>query len=173
MAALTRAPARLGAGRLLCVDGLAGSGKTSLATEVARLTGGMVLHTDEMLAGWRGLPGLADTLTALLVPLARDEASSWRRWDWHASAFTEVVPVAAPAPGAVVVVEGVGAAVGRHRSLASLVVWVEAEAELRRARGRERDGEEQQPYWDQWLLDEADLHARARTRENADLRFVT
>ncbi len=52
--ALSRPPT-LGAGRLVCVDGPAGSGKTSLADAVARRTAAQVVHMDDLYGGWDGL----------------------------------------------------------------------------------------------------------------------
>ncbi|PUA79585.1 uridine kinase family protein [Nocardioides currus] len=159
----------LGDGRLVCIDGPAGSGKTTLAEALAELTGAPVVHTDEMLEGWRGLPGLAASVDALLRPLAAGR-SSWRRWDWHASAWAERVPVA-PAP--LLVVEGVGAGAAAYDDLVTTLVWVEAEPEVRLDRWRRRDGEMMAAHWEQWLADEDALHARERTRERADLVYAS
>ena len=41
-------PPTLGRGRLLCVDGPAGSGKTTLADEVRAITGAPVVHMDNL-----------------------------------------------------------------------------------------------------------------------------
>ncbi|HET7069701.1 MAG TPA: 4-amino-4-deoxy-L-arabinose transferase, partial [Nocardioides sp.] len=73
----------LGEGRLLCVDGPAGSGKTTLAAEVASLAGGAaVIHMDDLFEGWRGLAQVDDQLGTLLRPLAEGFPGSYRRWDW-------------------------------------------------------------------------------------------
>ena len=52
--ALARPPT-LGDGRLVCVDGPAGSGKTTLAAGIAARTGAPVLHMDDLYPGWSGL----------------------------------------------------------------------------------------------------------------------
>ena len=67
--ALSRSPT-LGTGRLVCVDGPAGSGKTTLAEEVASLSGAPVIHMDDLFEGWDGLPHVNDQLDTLLPPLA-------------------------------------------------------------------------------------------------------
>ena len=52
-------PPTLGAGRLVCVDGPAGSGKTTLAAAVAALAPRRTLvHIDDLYDGWDGLPGV-------------------------------------------------------------------------------------------------------------------
>lgn len=164
-------PPTLGSGRLVCVDGLAGSGKTTLARELAALAPeALVLGTDEMLEGWRGLPGLGASIEALLRPLAEGRAGSWRRWDWYDErwAGTETVP---PVP--LLVLEGVGSAAAAYDDLVTLLVWVEADRETRLARWLERDGEGQRPHWAHWLADEAALHRREDTRSRADVVIRT
>jgi uridine kinase len=160
-------PPTLGTGRLVCVDGPAGAGKTTLALDIARQApGALVLHTDEMLEGWGGLPGLGQSVCDLLAPLSQGLAGRWRRWDWHASdwAATETVR-----PTDLLVLEGVGSAPVGCAQLVTTLVWVETPRDTRLTRWWDRDGEAQRPYWDAWLADEAALHARDRTRERADL----
>ncbi len=163
--ALSR-PATLHAGRLVCVDGPAGSGKTTLASGIAEVTGAEVVHTDELLQGWRGLPGLARTLDAMLRPVADGGVGSWRRWDWAADGWAEDHALE-PAP--LLVVEGVGSGAALIADLVTVLVWVEAPADLRLTRGMLRDGEEMAPQWKQWMVDEEELYAREQTRERADI----
>ena len=164
-------PPTLGAGRLICVDGPTGSGKTTLASALAELVdGATVLHTDEMLGGWQGLPDLADSIRALLEPLAHGEAGTWRRWDWHVYAWAETRVVE---PCDLLVIEGVGSWSPYVAPCVTTLVWVEAAEGVRMRRGIERDGDDFAPYWDQWAIDEATLFARDRTREHADLVVAT
>ncbi|WP_225868970.1 MULTISPECIES: uridine kinase [unclassified Nocardioides] len=168
--ALSRPPT-LGAGRLICIDGLAGSGKTTLARSLATLAPeAVVLGTDEMLEGWRGLPGLGASVEALLRPLAAGAPGSYRRWDWYADRWAESVTVE-PAP--LLVVEGVGSAASSYRDLVTILVWVEADRDVRLARWLERDGEDQRPHWADWLADEEALHLREGTRARADVVVAT
>ncbi len=164
-------PPTLGAGRLICIDGLAGSGKTTLAREVVALAPeAVVLATDEMLEGWRGLPGLGRSVEALLRPLAEGRPGTWRRWDWYADGWsgTETVD-----PTPLLVLEGVGCAAASYDDLVTLLVWVEADRSVRLSRGLERDGEQLREHWLTWLDDEAALHEREDTRARADLVLRT
>lgn len=160
-------PATLGAGRLICVDGPAGSGKTTLAASLTQLTdGARVVHLDDLYAGWNGLSRLDAQLGDLLLPLAGGRPGSYRRHDWLTGETAETV-VVDPVP--LLVLEGVGSGASRFAALQTVLVWVEAPHELRRQRGLARDGEAFAPHWEQWARDEASLFARERTRERADL----
>ena len=165
------APPTLGSTRLVCVDGPAGSGKTTLAAALADVVrDAQVVHCDEMLQGWRGLPGLAASVEHLLAPLADDGAGRWRRWDWLADGWAEWHSVAA---GGLLVLEGVGSWSPAIAPLVGCLVWVEAGSDLRLARGLARDGEAMRPQWEQWRLDEDALFARLRTRAHADVLVAT
>ena len=108
----SRPTRRSGPGRLICVDGPAGSGKTTLAEELASLSGAPVIHMDDLFEGWDGLPRISDQLDTLLPPLAEGRPGSYRRWDWPGDAWAETVLVP-PAP--LLVLEGVGSGALAHR----------------------------------------------------------
>ena len=160
-----RAPT-LGRGRLLCVDGPAGSGKTTLATAVATTAGAPLVHTDDLLDGWDGLAGLPATLLDLLTPLADGRPGRVPRYDWHAGRFAGSVELE-PAP--LLVVEGVGSGALPAARWATVLVWVEAPYDLRMRRGLERDGDAFAPHWEAWARAEEAHFAEHRTRERADL----
>ncbi len=160
-------PPTLGEARLICIDGPAGSGKTTLAAAVAALEPTVrVVHMDDLYEGWHGLPGLAERLDALLRPLSRGVAGTYRRYDWVAEAFVETVSVA-PVP--LLLLEGVGCASRRHADLVTALAWVEAPVDVRLHRGLARDGEAMRPQWLQWQVEEAAHFAREDTRRRADV----
>lgn len=165
-------PVVSGTPRLICVDGLAGSGKTTLAdglerAAVERALTVTVVHTDDLLAGWGGLLEVGSTVLGDVVePLRVGRPASYRRYDWEAGAFAELVAV--PAVD-VVIIEGCGSAPPGVDGTAALVVYVEAPDNVRLERGLERDGAGMRPEWLAWMADERRLAARDRTRERANV----
>jgi uridine kinase len=171
---LARVP-RLGRVRLVCVDGPAGSGKTSFAARLAdRLDSDAIrvgtVHLDDLYEGWSGLEGTVwQRLTAqVLEPMRAGKPGRYQRYDWVAGAFADWVDV--PVPD-VLVLEGCGAARRAAAPDAVLSVWVEAPAALRLARGLERDGEALRDEWIAWSASEAAHFDRERTRARADVRL--
>lgn len=163
---LSRKPA-LGDVRLVCIDGPAGSGKTTLAARLADALGGVVLHLDDLYEGWAGLDGVADRLDAqVLTPVAAGRPGRYQRYDWEADRFADWVDLPVTA---VLVVEGCGSAARAVAGRASAVVWVEAPAAVRLERGLERDGEAMRPQWLRWRALEQEHFAREGTRERADV----
>ena len=163
------APARLGAVRLVCVDGPAGSGKTTFAGRLTDALGDAgLVHLEDLYAGWT-LTGAAARLSAgVLRPLAQGRAGSHARYDWAAGRFADE-SVAVPVPR-VLVVEGCGSSPRALDRWATLRVWVEAPAALRLSRGLARDGDDLAAHWHRWQGTEARHFAAEDTRGRADVR---
>lgn len=164
-------PPTLAHARLVCVDGPAGSGKTTLARAVrdaaAEIGSVALVQVDDLLDGWGGLAGAGRTLEVdVLDPLRQGRPGRYRRYDWHAARFAEEVPVA---PVDLLLVEGVGSWRTSYASWVTTLVWVEAPRDLRLARWVARDGEALSAHWEAWLTDETALFRREGTRERADL----
>ncbi|WP_406032431.1 AAA family ATPase [Nocardioides sp. NBC_00163] len=159
-------PATLGPGRLICVDGPAGSGKTTLATALAEMTQAPVVHMDDLYAGWDGLAEGIAQLETILLPLVEGAAGSYRRYDWHAREFAETVLVP---PSPLLVIEGVGSGAAAYDGFRTALAWVDAPEEERRRRGIDRDGETFAPHWDAWAAAEIEHFARDLTAARADI----
>lgn len=170
------APARLGAVRLVAVDGPSGSGKSTFADGlVARLraSGAIagLVRTDDFATWEEPVQWWPRLVEGVLVPLGRGEAGGYRRVEW---------PRGRPEPGAwvtvevpdVLVLEGVSAARRSVSRWASLVVWVEEEdAQRRLERAVVRDGVESRPELVRWQEFERRWFAADDPRSRADFRI--
>jgi hypothetical protein len=164
-------PPTLGGGRLLCLDGPAGAGKSTLGRAVrdqaARVGTVELIGTDDLLDGWDGLEEAGQTLERhVLAPVREGRVGRYRRYDWHAGRFAEEVTVS---PVDLLVVEGVGSWRSSYARWVTTLVWVDAPADLRLARGLVRDGEALRPRWEEWMPREQALFRREGTRAYADL----
>jgi len=163
-------PARLGAVRLVCIDGPAGSGKTTLAERLAAPLGNaaVLVHFDELYAGWTITGAQARLQAGVLRPLSEGRDGAHHRYDWGTRRFADA-PAEVPVP-AVLVVEGCGSSPRSLDAWTSLRIWVEAPENVRLSRGLARDGADLEPEWRRWLETEAAEFAREGTRARADLR---
>ncbi len=162
---------------MLCIDGPAGSGKTTLADAVVSgfdkldqrgAATAHVVHMDDLFEGWSGLDAVDAQLETVLRPLAENRPGQLPPLRLVRRRLGRVRRgLALPAPG-----RGRGGErLATLRRRADLLVWVEAPYDERLHRGLARDGEAFAPHWQQWAEDETALFAREQTRERADLRI--
>ncbi len=165
---MSRSPT-LAEARLVCIDGPAGSGKTTLAARWPRWP--PALRSCTWTTCTPGGPASSTrsptSSTAILLPLAEGRRGAYRRFDWHADAFAETHIVE---PGPLLVLEGVGSGTSAHAALRTVLVWVEAPRDLRVDRGVERGGETVRGRWGAWEVAEQRVFDRERTRSHADVR---
>lgn len=161
----------LGRTRLVCVDGPAGSGKTTFADRLAAALGAsvVVVHMDDLYAGWTLTGAVARLSAGVLQPLAAGRAGAFHRFDWAAGRF-DAVPTPVPVTD-VLLVEGCGSSPRWLDPWTTLRVWIEAPGGLRLARGLARDGADLEPEWRRWQRAEAAVFADENTRARADLRI--
>ncbi|EFS55164.1 hypothetical protein HMPREF9593_02347 [Cutibacterium acnes HL046PA2] len=89
----------------------------------------------------------------------------YRRWDWYQNRFDDEVILNANRP---LVIEGCGVLTPTNAPLASLRVWCEVSAPLRRHRALARDPEFRD-QWAMWAVQEGLHIARHRPADLADL----
>jgi uridine kinase len=166
-AALRAAAPRAGRTRVVAIDGRSGSGKTRLAGLLREELGAPVVLLEDLYGGWDGLERGIDLLvTEVLQPLATERAARVPCYDWITGTWGEPALLEPPE---LLIVEGVGAGARRAAVFESLVVWLEAAADVRKKRALDRDGETFAPYWDYWAAQEDAMLARERTPERADI----
>jgi uridine kinase len=163
-------PPSLGTGRLLCIDGPSGAGKTTLADAVRRAFRpgrARVLHMDAVYDGWDGLEaGMTTVAEDVVGPLRHGQPGRFRRFDWHAGTFAEEHHLP---PGPLLVVEGVGAGNPAYADATTLLVWVEAPGDVRLERALDRDGRDTRDLLVSWRAREDAMFATTAIRDRADL----
>jgi adenylate kinase family enzyme len=161
-------PPRLGPVRLVAIDGPAGAGKTTFAERLAGELHAPVVHVDDLLNGWEGLPSVWPRLEEwVLGPLRWGRDAAYRTYDWRARRFRDGW-VALPVPEALIL-EGVGSARAEAAGDLTLAVYLTADRDLRLARGLERDGEALRGEWLRWRDGAVAHFAADRTIDRADL----
>jgi uridine kinase len=164
---LRAAPARAGRTRVVVIDGRSGSGKTRLAGLLRAELGAPVVSLEDLYGGWDGLERGIDLLvTEVFEPLAAGRTAGVPHYDWITRTWGEPAPLDSPE---LLIVEGAGAGARRAAIFESLLVWLEAPADVRKKRALDRDGETFAPYWDYWAAQEDAMLARERTPERADI----
>lgn len=154
--------------RVIGIDGLSGSGKSSFAARLAGELDAPVLSVDDLVPGWDALalvPGLlAD---GVLRPLAAGRTGRYRRYDWLTDQLAEWVSLP---PGELLIVEGCCTGLEPAAGLLSYLIWMDAPAAERRRRLELRpDWPAYAPFADEWARQEAALQATAGTASSASL----
>ena len=66
--------------RTVLIDGRSGSGKTTFAAALARLTGHEVIHLDDFYPGWWGLN---DAMSMVAHDVLHPTHPGYQRWNWE------------------------------------------------------------------------------------------
>ena len=160
---------RCGTVSVLAIDGPAGSGKTTLAADLARLTGAATVHFDDLYAGWTGLhAGITLARQTVLEPLSRGHAIAVPTYDWARNEYASLTPLNV---GRLLILEGVGSGAIELEDLVSVLVYLDAAPTTRRAQALSRGGEGFEDRWDEWAAVEARYWDSDRPRERAHYFF--
>ena len=128
--------------RVFAIDGVAGSGKTTLASKLqSDIHGSQVVHMDDLYSGWRD--PLSQELTVrvfneILNPFLKGTEVIYRKFNWHQNVFDETIKIASTKT---LILEGVGSGQSAFRNMLSRIIWVEFDAESGFERVIARDGE--------------------------------
>ena len=151
---------------LVCIDGPAGAGKTTLAEHLVQLrANAVVIHMDDLYDGW--IDALDARLTARLVEHIRDPFVAGRpiaypRYDWYVGAFVETVTIP---PTDLLVVEGVASAQQAMRAAAAVSIFIDVDPAVGRQRVLDRDGEISVGHIDAWQAQEQAHFEADQTRD--------
>lgn len=170
--------------RVLVLDGRSGSGKTSLAHDIAARHSAQVLSLDDLYPGWFGLAAGSAAVPEVLTN------GGYHAYDWAAGDYAETW--IALDPGAKLIIEGCGSLTRETLAAASLwaglisgrdgrgdrdrggelatvhSVWLELDVQERRRRALARDGDVFAPHWHEWAAQEDAHYGRHQPWKFAD-----
>lgn len=155
---------------LVAIDGPAGSGKTTLATQIAdQLAQTSIIHMDDLYNGWDD--ALTPTLTThlqnwILEPLSGKQSLQYQKFNWASNQYDTWVEVK---DFQLLLLEGVGAAQSVVRSDAALTIWIEVGPQIGLERVLNRDGAQILPYMLKWQERESAHFLRDQTKINCEI----
>ena len=145
---------------IVLIDGRSGSGKSELASAVARRLLAEVVRLDALYPGWDGLEAGSAAVREII------ESGTWQRWNWRTNEPAERHALGTEWP---LVIEGSGCLSRANRDLATFGVWVELDEPTRKERALARDGAMYEPHWDTWAAQEQTFFDRERPDLVADV----
>jgi uridine kinase len=153
--------------KIVAIDGLGGSGKSSLARQLARAVGGApIVQTDDFATWDNPIDWWPQLLERVLVPLSRNEPARFERSHWGGDRDGERVEIE---PSELLILEGVTASREAFAPYLTYSIWVDAPAELRLQRGLDRDGPDALEQWRAWMAEEDRYVERERPDKRADV----
>lgn len=163
---------------IILIDGLSGSGKTSLAHALAAQlqregsAAWRIIGPDLWFPGWDGLEEAQETTLTLMENLRRGQAGVYRPWDWQTS---QMMPARKVPPGVPTVIEGCGALTPRTAQLADVTIWTQAlgGGAQRKARALSRDGDTYAPWWKRWEAQDLARLEKDHPSDFADILVYT
>ncbi len=161
---------------VIAIDGPAGAGKTTLATNLAlALSQDLrveIIHMDDLYGGWDNALGLqlSETLMHIVSSHKSGKAVKFSRYDWVKSTFKEAEEI----PEAdLIILEGVGSGQGAIRDELAALLWIDIDHSLGLERVISRDGDSIKAQMQMWLTEQEQHFAREGTQNPADFILTT
>lgn len=154
---------------VFAIDGVAGSGKTTLSSKLHLDTSAsQVVHMDDLYSGWKD--PLSKELTKrvideILNPFLKGNEVIYRKFNWQQNVFSETVKISSTKT---LFLEGVGAGQSAFRKMLSRIIWVEFDAESGFERVIARDGEVVRAQMLNFLVDQNKHFSAELTNKAAD-----
>jgi uridine kinase len=161
---------KCGETKLICIDGPAGSGKTTLANSLSRyLDNCPIVHMDEIYEGWEealSQKTTNDLYQWIIEPLLKKQLIEFFKFDWTISKRNEKVVIRSHP---YLIIEGVGSSVKKVSEHASLKIWIEVNQSLGVERVLKRDGQQIKDQMKNWQIQELNYFNENKTKENSNI----
>ncbi len=133
----------LSPGQIIAIDGPAGSGKTTLANQLAAdISDVEVIHVDDLYQGWSDAFSArltASVISQILLPISQKVDFNYEIYDWRENKFfkSKLVP-----KNKIYILDGVGAGQKPFRQYLTKIIWLNISDEIGLSRVLQRDGAE-------------------------------
>jgi len=161
---------------VIAIDGPAGAGKTTLATNLALALAQdlsvQIIHMDDLYDGWQNALGsqLSETLTHIVSSHKSGRKVNFSRYDWFKSTFKEAEEI----PEAdLLILEGVGSGQLAIRDELAALIWIDIDRSLGLERVISRDGDSIKAQMQLWLTEQEQHFAHQGTQNAADFILTT
>ena len=161
---------------IIAIDGPAGAGKTTLATNIHLALypnyTSTIIHMDDLYNGWD--KALSSELTEVLTHIAKAHRQrqpiSLSKFNWATSEFSPAEPID---DAQLIILEGVGSGQRAVREYLSALIWIDIDESKGLSRVLERDGEGIKDQMQKWLVTQEQHFAIEKTDNAADFVLTT
>jgi uridine kinase len=161
---------KCGETKVVCIDGPAGSGKTTLANSLSKyLDNCPIVHMDEIYEGWEealSQKTTNDLYQWIIEPLLKKQLIEFFKFDWTISKRNKKVVIRSHS---YLIIEGVGSSVKKVSEHASLKIWIVVNQSLGIERVLKRDGQQIKDQMKNWQIQELNYFNENKTRENSNI----
>ncbi len=155
---------------LVLIDGPAGAGKTTLASEIEKAFNSVnVVHMDDLYNGWEKpltIELYKRIQDQIVNPHLKSDESTYSVFNWITNSFDSIETLE---PKQMLVIEGVGSASKESRGSADLVIFIEVNPEVGIERVLNRDGKNITSQMLEWQSMEAKHFETDQTKRAADI----
>jgi dephospho-CoA kinase len=154
---------------IIAIDGVAGSGKTTLAERLrVDLVSCSVVHMDDLYNGWSEPLSSELTqrvITQILKPVINHKLAQYEKYNWYLESFDLISSIP---QSDFLILEGVGSGQVAFREFLSKLIWVELDPQLGFERVLARDGEGVRTQMINFLVNQSNHFSSELTQNTAD-----